>query len=214
VSKGRFYKGRSRSERVNNPGFNNREFWDHRYLTNFDLGSGIGSRGKNLSHKRRILLDFLQRNEFNSILDIGCGDCQTVADINFLRKQYRGIDISVIAIEHNRRRFPERTFSCVDVLQAEHLDDLKSDITVCFEVLIHQHKLDDYHRFVRNLLYLTARSGILSGYILDPRTVTASEIIAWHEPVTETLQWAGARNVAVEAFSLETDVLAFVSFEA
>jgi hypothetical protein len=90
---------------------------------------------------------------------------------------------------------------------------VRSDVVLCMEVLIHQHCRESYDVFVRNLVAAASRGGgMVSGYLFDPRPTISSDIVAWHEPVTNTLQRAGAKSVVIEARSLESDCLAFVSF--
>ena len=42
----------------NDKNFCNRDFWDRRYTESPILGSGVGSRGENLLHKRAIIKTF------------------------------------------------------------------------------------------------------------------------------------------------------------
>ena len=92
------------------------------------------------------------------------------------------------------------------------LQVLRSDVVLCMEVLIHQHRREAYERLARNLVAAALRGGLVSGYMFDPRPTIASKIIAWHEPITDTLLRAGASSVVTEAVSLESGCLAFVSF--
>jgi hypothetical protein len=126
---------------------------------------------------------------------------------------YIGVDVSVVAVENNKTQFPYRRFECMDFVFCTDVTNLRSDVTLCLEVLIHQHTWEAYCKLVRNLVDATAGNGLISGYTTDPRPAIASEIIAWHEPITETLRHAGASSVTIEAKSLESDSLAFVSFK-
>jgi len=71
--------------------FNTRLFWDMRYEHFPDRGSGVGSRGANLSYKRELL-----RREgaeaAASVLDVGCGDLEVVKSLRL--RNYVGIDRS------------------------------------------------------------------------------------------------------------------------
>jgi len=194
--------------------FSNRDFWNKRYLSDPELGSGIGSRGSNLLHKRAIIEAYLLSTRPDSILDVGCGDHRVLADVD-LGARYLGVDVSDEIVEINRRKYPDRNFRRVNLAEdAELQQAMRSDVVLCFEVLIHQHVEREYRRLVANLVKLAARGGLISGYVDDPRPAVASEIIAYHEPVTSTLSSAGATDIRMVGRSLESDCLAFVSFHA
>jgi SAM-dependent methyltransferase len=195
----------------NDPLFDNRVFWDRRYTSNPSLGSGVGSRGDNLLHKRQIIERLLGRLVPSTVLDVGCGDHEVLRDLANL-PGYLGLDVSEVVVGRNRQLFPHRRFECIDFLSCTNLTALRSDVVLCTEVLIHQHRREQYDRFVGNLVAAALKGGLVSGYMFDPRPGICSEIIAWHEPIMESLARAGARSVALEARSLETDCLAFVSF--
>jgi SAM-dependent methyltransferase len=195
----------------NNPLFDNREFWDRRYADDPSLGSGIGSRGENLLHKRKIVADFLRTVAPATVLDVGCGDHEMLRGIAHL-PSYVGLDVSGVVVDRNRRMFPERRFECLDFVNCTTLDTLRADVVLCTEVLIHQHRREQFDGLLKNIVAAALRGGLVSGYIFDPRPAIASDIIAWHEPITDALMRSGAGAVTVEARSLETDCLAFVSF--
>ena len=197
--------------RQNNPLFDNREFWDRRYADNPSLGSGVGSRGENLLHKRQIIEAFLEKIVPSSVLDVGCGDHEVLRQVTPL-PGYVGLDVSGVAIDRNRRLFPHRRFECLDFAACTTPGVLRADVVLCMEVLIHQHRREQFERLLQNIVAAGAKGGLVSGYMFDPRPKISSDIIAWHEPVTDALTRLGARLVRVEGRSLETDCLAFVSF--
>ena len=126
---------------------------------------------------------------------------------------YIGIDVSANAIASNIENFPNRRFECLDFVSHAGVQGLRSDVVLCLEVLIHQHRREQYDGLVKNLVACAAKGGLVSAYIFNPRPHISSDIIAWHEPITGTLYRAGAKSVVVEARSLESDCLAFVSFK-
>lgn len=195
----------------NNPLFDNREFWDRRYADNPSLGSGVGSRGENLLHKRAIIQSFLQRIAPASVLDVGCGDHEVLREVMPL-PGYVGLDVSGVAVDRNRCSFPHRRFECLDFAACATPVALRADVVLCMEVLIHQHRREQFDGLLRNIVAAAAKGGLVSGYVFDPRPVISSDIIAWHEPIIDALARLGAGSVRVEARSLETDCLAFVSF--
>jgi 2-polyprenyl-3-methyl-5-hydroxy-6-metoxy-1,4-benzoquinol methylase len=195
----------------NNPLFDNRDFWDRRYADNPALGSGIGSRGENLLHKKKIIEHFLERVAATSVLDVGCGDHEVLRTVASL-PGYLGLDVSGVVVARNRQMFPRRRFECIDFVACSDLEPLRADVVLCTEVLIHQHRHEQFNGLLKNIVAAAVKGGLVSGYMFDPRPTIASDIIAWHEPITDALLRAGAKSVTVEARSLETDCLAFVSF--
>jgi SAM-dependent methyltransferase len=195
----------------NDPLFDNRQFWDRRYAEDPSLGSGIGSRGENLLHKRRIIEGFLQKTAPGSVLDVGCGDHEVLRGVADL-PAYVGLDVSGVAVARNRQMFPGRRFECIDFVHCTNLEALRADVVLCTEVLIHQHRREEFDGLVKNIVAVARVGGLVSGYLFDPRPAIASDIIAWHEPITDALMRSGAEAVTVAARSLETDCLAFVSF--
>ena len=76
----------------NNNHFDNRDFWNRRYLENPSLGSGIGSRGANMLHKRDIISRFLHSIQPRSMLDVGCGDHEVLSALPFTGR-YTGLNL-------------------------------------------------------------------------------------------------------------------------
>jgi 2-polyprenyl-3-methyl-5-hydroxy-6-metoxy-1,4-benzoquinol methylase len=197
--------------KYNNLLFDNQEFWNRRYTDNPLLGSGIGSRGDNLVHKKRVIERFLEKVAPGTVLDVGCGDHEVFREVARL-PGYVGLDVSNVAVARNREMFPNRRFECLDFVDCTTLDALRADVVLCMEVLIHQHRREQFDGLLRNIVAAAVKGGLMSGYMFDPRPAIASDIIAWHEPVTDALMRHGAQAVTVEARSLETDCLAYVSF--
>jgi 2-polyprenyl-3-methyl-5-hydroxy-6-metoxy-1,4-benzoquinol methylase len=197
---------------LNNLDFDNSAFWDRRYADDPSLGSGVGSRGENLLHKRKIIESFLRNAAPETILDVGCGDHEVLRGVEHL-PGYLGVDVSAVAVSRNQRLFPHLRFKQLDFVSCADVQTLRSDVVLCLEVLIHQHRREDYDAFIRNLVAATAKRGLVSGYMFDPRPEISSGIIAFHEPIMDALTRAGAKRVRVDARSLESDCLAFVSFE-
>src|SRR3712207_597767 len=87
-------------------GFDNRQFWEERYTTNLDLGSGAGSRGEYLAYKQELLRQKIAEFRPQSILDVGCGDIEVTKDLPFAG-DYTGIDLSTSIIARNRALRPD-----------------------------------------------------------------------------------------------------------
>ena len=116
--------------------FNNRLFWEIRYAHFIERGSGVGSRGKNLEYKRKLLRD-QGAEQARSVLDVGCGDLEVVKTLAL--HSYVGVDQSKTALEIAKRARPDWTF-----FPAPAMNVPGAELVLCFEVLIHQETLGQY----------------------------------------------------------------------
>jgi ubiquinone/menaquinone biosynthesis C-methylase UbiE len=197
----------------NDSNFDNRAFWNSRYIDNMELGSGVGSRGDNMAHKRKLISSFLEEFQPKSILDVGCGDFEVLSGLD-IEAEYLGLDIAPFIIDRNRKQFPGKSFECVNFVELDEVDSCCAGVVLCCEVLIHQHHCADYRMCLENIVRASQTGGLISGYVRDPRPDIHSPIIAWHEPLGETLEDLGAKQIEIRGYSLETDCLAFLSFRS
>jgi SAM-dependent methyltransferase len=160
--------------------FPNATFWEWRYLTNPDLGSGVGSRGKPLEGKRALLAALIEVLRPASTLDVGCGDGEATKGIAI--EGYVGLDLSAAAIERARTGRSDGVYRIGTL--AEH--PLEADLTICLDVLIHQSDPAVYHDLVSRLLRSSTRALVVSGYE-HPIGPTFSTV-HYHEPLTATLR--------------------------
>ncbi|MGA2836084.1 MAG: class I SAM-dependent methyltransferase [Acidimicrobiales bacterium] len=166
--------------RLWNESFPNATFWEWRYRSNPELGSGVGSRGTSLDEKRQVLVDVMDMVRPGSTLDVGCGDGEATRGLAI--PNYRGIDLSDEAIRLARAARPEDTFYRGTLV--DH--PLEADLTICMDVLIHQSDGATYRDLVRRLLRSAHRALLVSGYEQEPRgdrTMTH-----FHEPLSDTIR--------------------------
>jgi len=159
--------------------FPNATFWEWRYRTNPQLGSGIGSRGDSLREKRRLLAALISALRPVSVLDVGCGDGEATRGLPI--PQYVGIDLSPEAIQRARRTRPTGEFLVGTV--ADH--PVSAELTICLDVLIHQSSRNGYEKLVQRLLESTSGFLLLSGYERPP---AKSPMVHFHEPLSSTLR--------------------------
>lgn len=174
--------------------FDNAAFWDERYRTNIELGSGAGSRGEFLEYKRELLQALVEQLQPRSILDVGCGDIEVTRELHF-DGSYTGIDASAFVAERNQAIRPDWTFIHGDFLQLARERDLHADLVICLDVLIHQHDPETYRAFVRALLDASQRALLVNSFDGMPRSGRLSPNVAFHEPITQTLRDAGASHL-------------------
>lgn len=182
------------SGRGENALFDNASFWDQRYRTNIELGSGAGSRGEFLLYKRELLQALITRLQPRSILDIGCGDIEVTRELAF-DGSYTGVDASAFVTERNQAIRPDRTFLHGDFLQLAQERDLHADLVLCLDVLIHQHDPETYRAFVHTLVEVSRKALLVNSFDEMPRSGRLSPNVAFHEPITQTLRDAGAQDI-------------------
>ncbi len=167
-------------------GFDNRDFWEKRYTTNLELGSGAGSRGEHLEYKKALLSQLIEEIDPRSILDVGCGDIEVTKDLSF-SGEYTGIDLSPSIVARNRTLRPSWKFIEGDFLEIVQRDRLTADLVICLDVLIHQHDYETYTVFVRELVNATRRAAVISGFEQPRKGRKVNPNTAYHEPITQTL---------------------------
>jgi SAM-dependent methyltransferase len=143
----------------------NAKFWDDRYRSFPQLGSGPGSRGYAAAYKNRLVKAAIKLYGICSIVDIGCGDlCWLDPDI-VESCSYVGLDISAVAVERARAAYPSLAFAAYDVT-VQRVDS-EADLVICFDVLIHQTDLQMFCVALNNILSAIRKIGLIS-YLTPP----------------------------------------------
>jgi SAM-dependent methyltransferase len=165
-------------------------------------------------HRRRMILDLLRAEPFDSLLDVGCGSGELLALVGRTWpgvKTLAGADLSAEQVERNRQRMPKVDFVALE-LQGASLPRT-FDVVVCSEVIEH---FDDARAAIANLARMVSPGGRLLvtcpagtiyaterrfGHVLHP---TAADLAAWAElsglrvetlwnwgwPTYELVKWA------------------------
>lgn len=117
--------------------------------------SGPGSLLQNNTFLIAWLHDFCRHNWIQSILDIGCGDCQWIFHVtDALDIQYTGIDASDFIIEQNKIKF-DKNFQVWDILDAQCSIDTVHDLVFCKDVL--HHNVDALESMYTNILKIQCK---------------------------------------------------------
>jgi len=159
--------------------FESRLFWDMRYRHFPERGSGIGSRGGNLSYKRE-LLRAEGVEQASSVLDVGCGDLEVVGVLDL--QNYVGIDRSSESLELAAKARPDWKFIKTPAIEAA-----PAEMVLCFEVAIHQESAQDYHDLIEFLTNRTGRTLIVSGYDEPTDQIAANHMLFFYEPLHKSL---------------------------
>lgn len=117
--------------------------YDYQRYFNFRYGQGERGAGgpepasEEAWKTREFVLEKLNANHVESVVEIGCGSMVRWGAP--CRDNYTGIDVSGVAIEQARQRFPEHTFIRRDVVA----DDIpQADAIVCIDMFQHITPLD------------------------------------------------------------------------
>lgn len=188
--------------------YTNALFWDFRYRMYPDLGSGVGSRGDVLEKKRK-MLRLLGIEHFASVLDIGCGDCETTSGFQF--PSYVGVDISEESLKECARKHPGGCFK-----KYENREEIASaDFVLCLDVLLHQESKEKYEELIEFAARKARRRLVISGY-RNQSDCDKSHMCFFHEDIVESVEKTGAfknvfvflqyRNLAVVVADKEEDL--------
>ena len=144
-------------------------------------------------HRRRLLVNMLRGLSFTSVLDVGCGPGEVLLTLQRAFPgplRLHGADFTPELIQRNKQRFPEMTFSILNIEQAALPDTF--DLVVCSEVVEHLH---DRRSAIKHLAAMVASGGHLA--ITCPSgKVYATEIEFGHvsHPTTMELQDAAGQS--------------------
>lgn len=99
-------------------------------------GSGPGSTAEATYPWREFLAGYLKAHQIRSVLDVGCGDWQTAALIDWTGIFYHGIDIVPAVIDANIEKHSGVgvLFECADITACELPD---ADLIIVKDVLQH-----------------------------------------------------------------------------
>jgi 2-polyprenyl-3-methyl-5-hydroxy-6-metoxy-1,4-benzoquinol methylase len=183
--------------------FDNATFWDYRYASDAERGSGLGSRGPSLALKREVLQRLVDAGAPRTVLDVGCGDLEAARSLEGAF-DYLGVDLSVEALALAKAKRPDWSFAAPHMLP----DDRTFDLVLCLDVLIHQPSREAYESVIQALCSRTGRTLVVAGY--DEAPVFTSSLTFFHEPLSASLRRLGrfAEAFAVARYRDVTIVVA------
>jgi hypothetical protein len=160
--------------------FDNRRFWNQRYIEDPDKGSGPGSRGEILRLKSTLIQSVIAEHDIKTILDIGCGDIAPLRELEL--GHYLGIDIADVVVEKNKSLKPQWQFVRADL--AGDYCPPAAELVLCLDVLIHQKKKQSYLAILLKTLSCSEKVALISGYSKkDP-----GWNVFFHEPIIESVK--------------------------
>lgn len=124
----------------------------------------MGSRGGFARQKEALVRRIIKEYKVQSVLDVGCGDLFWIKNIPI--GNYVGLDFSREILDVNRELKPGWRFKQID-FSSEYISD-HADLVICFDVLIHQSSRKKYGFVVDNLLAVTDKVLLVSGWRENP----------------------------------------------
>ena len=172
--------------------FDNELFWNMRYELFPELGSGVGSRGETLLIKQNLLVCALEGFVDKRVVDVGCGDLEVSKVFDF--QNYTGYDLSAESLKIAKGCRPKWGFVLGNICDypQEH-----ADLVICLDVLIHQKTKEDYLKLIKALASTAKKRLIISGYEDFPSREYISNICAYHEPLSDSLNNLGVFNEVI-----------------
>jgi hypothetical protein len=110
---------------------NSSEYWENRYKNGGN--SGTGSYNQLAQFKATILNKFVEENNINSVVELGCGDANQLKMFKF--QNYTGYDISQTIL-----KMCSETFAQDDSKQFQHISDFspkETDLIMSLDVIYH-----------------------------------------------------------------------------
>ena len=108
----------------------------------------------------KIVIDQLNKLEFESIIDIGCGDGRFLRDFHekFPSKRCKGIDYSDQAIQLVKAMNPYLNYQCIDIVNNRFEE--KYDVATAMEVLEHIPP-NELGEFIKSIVSILNTNGVL-----------------------------------------------------
>ncbi len=129
------------------------EFWNKHYIQGGN--SGTGSYSRLAEFKADIINSFIESNNINTAIELGCGDGNQLSMIKY--HFYTGIDVSEYIINQNRKRFSHKenyNFFC-SLTERENYIYKKFDLSISMDVIFHLLEDDVYEKYMKDLFNLS-----------------------------------------------------------
>lgn len=100
--------------------------------------SGPGSKLDFSAPYRKFVERFIIENRVKSIVDLGCGDCEVMSNVDLHGAVYVGVDVIAERVARNRRLYPHLGFEHNDLRKAI----VRADLILCKDVIQHWSNAD------------------------------------------------------------------------
>ncbi len=143
----------------NRLGVSSGSFWENHYQKNGN--SGTGSYGRLAEFKAEIVNRFLEKEQIQTVIEIGCGDGNQISLIHY--QSYTGVDVSDFIIEKNRIRYQEdktKQFFCAET-DREKYSTFRYEMAISMDVIFHLLEDSVFYRYMDDLFAFAERFVII-----------------------------------------------------
>ena len=129
----------------NNMKFNSEEYWENRYKSKSNSGSG--SYGVLAEYKSDIINNFIKENNINDVVEFGCGDGNQLS--KFVCNNYTGYDVSKTIINVCKEKF-KNDINKKFYLYNEYKNE-KYELSISLDVIFLLIENDVFEKYMTNL---------------------------------------------------------------
>ncbi len=124
---------------------NSEDYWVNRYKKGGN--SGAGSYNNLAEFKGEVINDFVEKQEIQTVIELGCGDGNQLKYFNF--PAYKGFDVSREILEKCRLEFKADTTK--QFLHVEEAHNHKADLAMSLDVIYHLVEDDTFEIYMKQL---------------------------------------------------------------
>ena len=132
--------------------FSSADYWERRYVSGGT--SGAGSYNRLAQFKAKVLNDFVERNNVQSVIEFGSGDGAQLELANY--PFYTGVDVSRTVVDLAKERFRDdpskRFFHLSDVSP-----DSRAELSLSLDVIYHLLEDEAFEEYMRRLFDAATR---------------------------------------------------------
>ena len=121
--------------------------WDNRYKNNGN--SGNGSYDLLAEFKAEIINKFIDENNIQNIIELGCGDGNQCS--LFKIDNYLGLDISPHIIDYCNNKFQNNSKYNFEVYNNDYLNNEKYELSLSLDVIYHILDDNEYKKYMEDL---------------------------------------------------------------
>jgi len=131
------------------------DYWESRYARGGN--SGKGSYAHLADHKAEVINSFIQEQNINSIIELGCGDGNQLA--LFKCNHYIGLDVSPTIIEACKKKFVDESGKEFHLYSEDWFAEnpIKVDLSLSLDVIYHLTNETEYEAYLNHLFDMSKK---------------------------------------------------------
>jgi len=127
------------------------EYWENRYRNGGN--SGVGSYNEIAEYKQKIINEFVEKNNIQSVIEFGSGDGNQLSLANY--KSYIGLDVSKTAINICNKKFHNDLSKSFFIYNSLAFFDnhsiFNAELALSLDVIYHLVENDIYEKYMLHL---------------------------------------------------------------